>query len=129
MSRSYFTTQKIPRKIFPNKVGDSILLKNGEKLTIGSDRKDISGSFYLTDGIASVWLYFDKDLLSMYDINNTFAWNGTGEPLLKKIRSYVRKPKAKEARPVPKSRHRDSREARKTAANSRSPKQRKLAKD
>ena len=35
----------------------------------------------------------------------------------------------KEARPVPKSRHTDTREARKTAANSRSPKQRKLAKD
>jgi len=34
-----------------------------------------------------------------------------------------------DARPVPKSRHKDTREARKTAANSRSPKQRKLAKD
>jgi len=35
----------------------------------------------------------------------------------------------KEARPVPKSRHRDTKVARKTAANSRSPKQRKLTKD
>jgi len=34
-----------------------------------------------------------------------------------------------EARPVPKSRHRDTKVARKTTANSRSPKQRRLAKD
>jgi len=37
--------------------------------------------------------------------------------------------KTKEARPVPKSRHKDTKVARKTAANSRSPKQRKLTKD
>jgi hypothetical protein len=135
MSRSYFTTQRIPRNFFPSKINSTIPLKDGTELTVGSDNKDISRSFYLTDGKASVWLYFDKGYLSMYDINNTFAWNGTGEPLLKIIRSLTRGkfPKKtsekKRACPVPKSRHKDTKVARKTEANSRSPKQRKLAKD
>ena len=91
MSRSYFPTTRIPRKFFPSKKGDTITLKDGKVLTVGSDRKDVSRSFYLTDKKSSVWLYFDeKGYLSMYDINYSYAWDGTGGSLLSKIRSLTR---------------------------------------
>jgi hypothetical protein len=47
----------------------------------------------------------------------------------KRCLALLKKEKQKRARPVPKNRHKDTKVARKTAANSRSPKQRKLTKD
>jgi len=90
MSRSYFTTVKIPRSFFPEKIGATLLLKDGEKVTVKSDNRDISRSFYLTNGKAKVWLYFDNGYLSMYDISYTDAWSDIGELLLKKVRSLTR---------------------------------------
>jgi hypothetical protein len=90
MSRSYFPTTLIPRSFFPDKKGNTIALRNGELLTVGSDKRKITDSFYLTDGNAKIWLYFKDGFVSMYDMSYTDAWKGTGEELLRKIRCLIR---------------------------------------
>lgn len=91
MSRSHFATTLIPRSFFPLEIGGAIVCKDGTKLEVGSDQKNIEQSFYLSDGKAQVWLYFDDaGFLSLYDIPYSFAWDGSGEPLLRKIRGLTR---------------------------------------
>ena len=98
MSRSYFPTTLIPRSFFPARIGDAMSLKDGTEVTVGSDRKNISTFFWLTDKKtkARVSLYFNHKgefhpgYLGMYDISYGDAWSGDGEELLKKIRSLVR---------------------------------------
>jgi hypothetical protein len=90
MSRSYFPTTKIPRSFFPSQKGDIITCKDGTKLTVESDKNDIKNFFCLKSKNAHISLYFDNGFLSMYDMNYDCAWNGTGEPLLKKIRALSR---------------------------------------
>ena len=63
MSRSYFPTTLIPRSFFPARIGDAMSLKDGTEVTVGSDRKNISTFFWLTDKKtkARVSLYFNHN--------------------------------------------------------------------
>jgi hypothetical protein len=85
-----FSNNENTTELFPVPKRDIITCKDGTKLTVESDKNDITNFFCLKSKNAHISLYFDNGFLSMYDMNYDCAWNGTGEPLLKKIRALSR---------------------------------------